>query len=128
MIRPTPSTVPPPVADCPLTLCVDYISSAWTPHILWYLRHGPRRFGDLRRDLDGVSAKVLTTRLRELEERLMIRRAVVPTSPPTTEYSLTELGERFSPILDAIVAVGHELKQARREDMQTVKPHIVTRG
>jgi DNA-binding HxlR family transcriptional regulator len=127
MIRPTPSTVAPPVADCPLTLCVDYISGAWTPHILWYLRNGPRRFGDLRRDLDGVSAKVLTARLRELEARMMIRRDVIATSPTTTEYSLTEFGERFSPILDAIVAVGHELKQARHDRAQAAAPQIVTR-
>src|SRR5688572_357297 len=51
MLLPTPSPVPPP--ECPLAVCIDYISGAWTPHILWYLRAGPRRFGDLRRDLSA---------------------------------------------------------------------------
>ena len=116
MLRPTASPVPPPDADCPLALCVEYISGAWTPHILWYLRAGPRRFGDLRRDLAVVSAKVLTEHLRALEARLMIERRVVETSPRTTEYSLTAFGRRFSPILDAIVEVGREIKAAKRGD------------
>lgn len=113
MLRPTPSPVPPPDADCPLALCVEYIGGAWTPQILWYLRAGPRRFGDLRRDL-SVSAKVLTGHLRSLEERLMVERRVVETSPRTTEYSLTDLGRRFTPIIDAIIEVGREIKAIRR--------------
>ena len=113
MLRPTINLVPPPDADCPLALCVEYISGAWTPQILWYLRAGPRRFGDLRRDL-SVSPKVLTQHLRALEERLILERRVVDTSPRTTEYSLTPLGQRFNPILDAIIEVGREIKAARR--------------
>jgi DNA-binding HxlR family transcriptional regulator len=118
MLRPTPSPVPSPDAECPLALCVNYISGVWTPHILWYLRAGPRRFGDLRRDLSVVSAKVLTAHLRALEERLMVERRVVHTSPPTTEYSLTPFGRRFAPILDAIIAVGREIKAAKRSDLR----------
>ena len=97
---------------------MDYISGTWTPHILWYLRAGPRRFGDLRRDLQSVSAKVLTTQLRALVARGMVRRTKVRTAPPTTEYSLTPIGERFNPILDAIVEVGRELKRVRAESEQ----------
>ena len=82
MIRPTPTTVRPPTAECPLTLCVDNLAGAWTPHVLWYLRDGPRRFGDLRRDLAHVSAKVLAARLRDLERRLIVRRTALPTSRP----------------------------------------------
>jgi DNA-binding HxlR family transcriptional regulator len=115
MIRPTPNPVPSPDADCPLAFCVHYINGAWTPHILWYLRAGPRRFSDLRRDLGIVSAKVLTEHLRALEARLMVERRVVDTSPRTTEYSLTEFGQRFNPILDAIIEVGREIKAAKRE-------------
>lgn len=116
MLRPTVSPVQPPDADCPLALCTEYIGGAWTPQILWYLRGGPRRFGDLRRDLSVVSAKVLTEHLRALEGRLMVERRVVDTSPPTTEYSLTPFGQRFTPILDAIVELGREIKAAKRHD------------
>jgi len=113
MLRPTPSPVPHPDADCPVALCVEYFGGAWTPQIIWYLRGGSRRFGDLRRDL-SVSAKVLTEHLRSLEDRLMVERRVVETSPRTTEYSLTELGRRFTPILDAIIEVGREIKAIKR--------------
>jgi DNA-binding HxlR family transcriptional regulator len=74
---------------------------------------GARRFGDLKRDLNGVSAKVLTTRLRELEERGVVTRTVLPTSPPTVEYALTDLGHRFQPALLGIAEVGKDLKKRR---------------
>ena len=91
--------------------CLEFLSGAWTPEILWYLQDKPRRFGDLKRDLDKVSAKVLATRLRELEIRDVITRKVLPTSPPTVEYALTKLGRKFSPVLSAIVDVGKHLKK-----------------
>jgi DNA-binding HxlR family transcriptional regulator len=121
MLRPTPSTVPAPDTTCPGTLCVDLLQGAWTPHVLWYLRGGARRFGDLKRDLDGVTAKVLTERLRTLEERGMVSRTVVPTTPASTEYALTDLGRRFIPVLDAIVALGREVNQPAPSDPQ---PHL----
>ena len=55
---------------CPLSDCMAFIGGAWTPNILWHLAQGPRRFSELRADMPLVSAKVLTQRLRELEERL----------------------------------------------------------
>ncbi|HET9869361.1 MAG TPA: helix-turn-helix domain-containing protein, partial [bacterium] len=60
-------------------------------------------------DLGGISAKVLTTRLRELEKRGVVTRSVMPTSPPTVEYALTALGGKLNPVLDAIVEVGKQL-------------------
>lgn len=98
---------------CPLEGCLKFLAGAWTPKILWYLRGEPRRFGDLKRDLGTCSAKVLTTRLRELEERALISRRVLPTSPPTVEYALTPLGGRLQPVLDAIAAVGSAMRKAR---------------
>ena len=96
--------------ECPLEEGLRFLAGAWTPKILWYLQEGPLRFADLRRKLEGVSAKVLTTRLRELEEKRVVLRVVQPTSPPTVLYSLTKLGRRFQPVLQAIVDVGSELK------------------
>jgi DNA-binding HxlR family transcriptional regulator len=116
---PNKSGTPP--AGCPLEEVLAFLNGAWTTKILWYLRTEPRRFGDLKRDLEGVSAKVLTTRLRELEERGVIHRHVQPTSPPTVEYSLTEFGHRFQPVLDAIVEVGVDL--AKRSTPQTQATH-----
>lgn len=95
---------------CPLSDCMAFIGGAWTPNIIWYLSSGPRRFSELRADIPLVSAKVLTQRLRELEERGILTRAVMDTSPPSVEYALTELGLEFMPVIQAITAVGQRLK------------------
>ena len=99
-----------PEMDCPLTDCMKIIGGAWTPNILWYLRSGPRRFSELRIDIPPISPKVLTTRLRELEERGVVTRTVMPTSPPSVEYELTIHGEKLIPAIEAIVAVGRAIK------------------
>ncbi len=98
---------PPPL--CPLSECMAFLSGAWAPNILWYLSGGPRRFGELRADIPRISAKVLSARLRELEEKGVISRHVMPTSPPSAEYSLTELGQELIPAINAIVRVGQKL-------------------
>lgn len=101
---------PPPLPACPLTECMAVLGGAWTPNVIWYLSAGPRRFGELRTDMPAISAKVLSTRLRELERRGVVRRTVMPTSPPSVEYALTELGRELMPAIAAIVEVGHKLK------------------
>jgi DNA-binding HxlR family transcriptional regulator len=68
------------------------ISRLWKPLVLWALATHPRRFGALRRELPGVSEKVLTQQLRELERDGIVHRAVHDQVPPKVEYSLTELG------------------------------------
>ena len=109
-----PSRVDPPPEECPLTECMALLGGAWTPNVLWYLREGPRRFNELRRDVDGVSAKVLSDRLRRLVADGVVERRVMPTTPPTVEYELTDLGREILPAVDAIVKVGHKLKRRRR--------------
>lgn len=101
---------PPPPEGCPLTECMSVLGGAWTANIIWNLCGGPRRFSELRADIPGVSAKVLTSRLRSLESNGVISREVKPTSPPSVEYALTDLGKELVPAIDAIVRVGHKLK------------------
>ena len=105
----------PPPFYCPLRECMEVLGGAWTPNIIWYLPAGPRRFGELRHDIPGISAKVLTTRLRDLEEKGIVLRDVKPTSPPSVEYSLTDLGGELKPAIEAIVSVGHRLKAQKGE-------------
>lgn len=93
-----------------LTECMAVIAGAWAPNVIWSLRQGPRRFNELRQDIPPISAKVLSARVKELEERGVVRRQVKATSPPSVEYELTELGAELIPALDAIVQVGHRLK------------------
>lgn len=99
----------PPPQDCPLDACLRLLSGAWALKVLWYLCDEPRRFGDLRRDIGRITSKVLTVRLREMEELGIVAREVIPTSPPQVEYSLTALGKELKPVLDAIEQVGKKL-------------------
>ncbi|GAB4529323.1 MAG: helix-turn-helix domain-containing protein [Parvularculaceae bacterium] len=105
---------PKPPEPCALTECMAIISGAWAPNVIWSLRAGPRRFSELRADIPPISAKVLSTRLSELEQRGVLMRHVRPTSPPSTEYELTALGAELIPALEAIVDIGHRLKGRRK--------------
>src|SRR5215475_7867852 len=88
-LRKSKVAIPPP--QCPIALCMELLRGAWAPHVLWYLRAGPRRFGELRHDIPRISARVLSARLREMEFRGMISRRLIDTSPPSAEYELTQL-------------------------------------
>lgn len=112
------SRVTAPREECPLTECLSLLGGTWTPNVIWYLRAGPRRFNELRGDLHGISAKTLTARLKRLEADGVVTRTVRPTSPPTVEYALTELGGELVPAVDAIVEIGHRLKRRRRETLR----------
>jgi len=102
---------PAPPSPCPLSTCMEVLGGAWTPNIIWNLSGGPRRFSELRVDIPKVSAKVLTARLRALEAKGVVIREVKPTSPPSVEYSLTDLGQQLVPAINAIAEVGFKLKQ-----------------
>ncbi|MGI8779918.1 MAG: winged helix-turn-helix transcriptional regulator, partial [Solirubrobacteraceae bacterium] len=102
---------------------------AWTPNILWYLREGPRRFNELRGDIHGISAKVLSARLQRLAADGIVERRVMPTMPPAVEYELTDLGREILPAVDAIVAVGHRLKERRFKQVRpAIRPGARARG
>jgi DNA-binding HxlR family transcriptional regulator len=101
---------PAPPNECPLSKCMEVLKGAWTPNVIWNLSGGTRRFSELRVDIPKVSAKVLTARLRDLAAKGVVRREVKPTSPPSVEYSLTDLGRQLVPAINAIADVGHKLK------------------
>ena len=99
---------------CPLTACMAVMKGAWTPNIIWSLSGGPRRFGELQHDIPRVSSKVLSQRLRELQDRRVVRRRVLDTSPPSAEYELTELGLELVPAIQAIARVGIKIAHPDR--------------
>ncbi|MFB9122151.1 transcriptional regulator [Paraburkholderia dipogonis] len=101
---------PAPENICPLSKCMALLGGAWTTEIIWCLSAAPRRFSELRVDIPAISAKVLTARLRDLEKKGIASRQVMPTSPPSVEYSLTALGAEFLPAIAAIAKVGDKLK------------------
>lgn len=107
----------PPPPGCPVSECMKLLSGAWAPNVIWALSKQPRRFGELRVDIPKISARVLSARLRELEAKGVLVRTVAPTTPPSVEYALTDLGRELVPAIAAIVDVGtrlHRRHAARR--------------
>ncbi|MBB3905438.1 DNA-binding HxlR family transcriptional regulator [Methylobacterium brachythecii] len=105
--------VPPP-PGCPMSACMNLLGGAWTPDVIWNLSEGARRFSELRRAMPVISAKVLSARLKDLEERGVVSRSVLATTPPSVDYALTDLGEELIPAIRAIVEVGSKLHQRTR--------------
>ena len=101
---------------CPVATTVQLIGSKWKLLILRNLRARPWRFNELRRDLAGISKKVLTDSLRAMEEDGIITRTVYPEVPPRVEYALSPLGESMKPILDAMEAWGKAYQQKLLEE------------
>lgn len=99
--------------ECPVATTVQLIGSKWKLLILRNLFMRPWRFNELRRDLDGISQKVLTDSLRSMEEDGLITRTIYPEVPPRVEYAVSELGESMHPIIDAMAAFGNEYKKRR---------------
>lgn len=88
--------------ECDVATTVQIIGNKWKLLIMRNLLMRPWRFNELRKSLDGVSQKVLTDSLRQLESDGIILRTVYPEVPPRVEYSLTELGESMRPVLSAM--------------------------
>lgn len=84
---------------CPAYSVLRLLSGKWKPAILYHLREGSLRFGDLRRSLPGVSQKMLTAQLRELEADGVVVRSVMACVPPRVDYALSSLGLALLPLL-----------------------------
>ena len=96
---------------CPVETTLTMISDKWKVLILRDLLTGTKRFGELKKSLTGVSQKVLTSQLREMEENGLVARKAYPEVPPRVEYSLTPLGRSLKPIMDAMRVWGEQYKQ-----------------
>jgi DNA-binding HxlR family transcriptional regulator len=108
--------LPPAPEPCPLERYLHVVSGTWVPRIVWYLRFGARRYGDLRRDLKSISSKVLTEKLRALQADGLVVRRVIEASPPQVEYSLSARGRAFEPVYKAMVAVAARLEKLDLEN------------
>lgn len=94
---------------CPVKLAAEIIEGKWTTLIIRELFSGKKRYSELQRALNKISPKVLSARLKFLEERGLITRAVFATIPPTTEYALTPIGYKLESLLLAMAEFGNEL-------------------
>ncbi len=97
---------------CPVATTVELIGSKWKLLIIRNLQMRPWRFNELKRDLEGISQKVLTDSLRALEDDGIVIRTVYPEVPPRVEYRLSEMGLSMRPILDAMEAWGRSYQRA----------------
>jgi DNA-binding HxlR family transcriptional regulator len=85
------------------------LSRKWHSLVLYHLSTGTKRYGELKKLIHGITQKMLTQTLRELETYRLIHREVYPVVPPKVEYSLTEYGEEILPILEKIQAFGEAM-------------------
>lgn len=91
---------------CSVEATLDLVGGRHKSLVLWHLRNGTLRFGELGRCIPQATPKMLTQQLRELEADGLVSRTVYPVVPPKTEYALTALGETFLPVLHAMCAWG----------------------
>lgn len=98
---------------CPVETTIEAIGGRWKVLVIHHLLDGTRRFGELTRLLDGISARTLTRQLRELEESGIVTRHIHAQIPPKVDYSLTPLGRKLTPILYAMHEWGEEVEKLR---------------
>ena len=96
--------------SCPVEYTASIISNKWKIIILRDLLTGTKRYNELSRSVVGISAKVLTENLRELEQDSIVIRKVYPVVPPKVEYSLSEKGEALREVLACMKAFGKKYK------------------
>jgi DNA-binding HxlR family transcriptional regulator len=96
---------------CPVTAALSVIGGKWKVIILWHLQDGVKRFGELQRLVKGISQKMLTQELRDLEESGLVGRKVYPVVPPKVEYSLTETGWSLKPLLEQLSEWGEQYQK-----------------
>lgn len=93
---------------CPITATLELIGGKWKAVILYHLISGTKRFGEIAVRIPTISRKVLTEQLRELERDGLVNREQFNEIPPRVEYSLTELGESLSPVMNEMATWGKE--------------------
>ena len=102
--------------NCPVESTLELIGGKYKALILWHLSEGKLRYSQLRDRLDGITPKMLTQQLREMEANNLVAREVFPVVPPKVEYSLTELGRSLMPVLVAMRDWGSEyLRLSQKE-------------
>ena len=104
-----PHTLP----ACPVEVTLMLISDRWKVLIIRDLLDGTKRYGELKKSVGKISQKVLTTKLRDMEENGLLTRKVYAEVPPRVEYTLTDTGLSLKPILDAMIDWGQEYKSQR---------------
>ena len=123
--RPTPDATIDPELACPISPVVDIVFSRWTTPVLWTLQaFGRQRFVELERRITGITPKVLTQRLRQLERDGLVVRTYHPEVPPRVEYEISELGRTLAPLFVHIA----EWAAANLDHVEAARQHYDDAG
>lgn len=87
---------------CSVSVTNDIFNDKWKLGVIWHLLDGEKRYKELSEEISEITQKTLTVKLRELEERGLIKREVFPEVPPKVVYSLTEIGRELKDVLNAM--------------------------
>lgn len=110
-------------SGCAVEVTLSVMGGTWKPIILFHLLHGKKRFGELGRSIGGITQRMLTLQLRELEEAGIVERTVYAEVPPRVDYALTELGHSLQPVLIAMRNWGNAYS---KRVAATDTPHVDT--
>ena len=103
--------------SCPVEVTLQLIGNKWKVLILRDLFEGTKRFSTLKKSVEGISQKVLTENLRDLEKNKIVVRKVYSEVPPKVKYSLTKLGKTLKPIIDSMYIWGEKYKNNNLEEL-----------
>ena len=104
--------------DCPVEYTASLLGNKWKPLILRELLTGTKRYNELTRNVVGISAKVLTENLRELEEDGILSRKVYPEVPPKVEYKKKKKGDDLREVINAMMAYGKKYKDMKQAQVK----------
>lgn len=96
---------------CPIETTLKLLDSRWKVLIIRELLSGTKRFGQLKKSVKGITQKVLTAKLRELEDTGLLERTVYPQTPPKVEYTLTDVGYSIRPVINTLQDWGKDYKK-----------------
>jgi DNA-binding HxlR family transcriptional regulator len=99
------------IYQCPFEFALDMVSGKWKSLVLYYLSEETLRYGEIRKKIDGITQKMLTQTLRELEKNGLVSRKVYPVVPPKVEYTITQSGASLIPIFESLQAWGERVAQ-----------------
>ncbi len=97
--------------SCGLTYAVELLNGRWKVNVIWNLAKGINRYGQIKRNIPGISEKMLTQRLKDLEKEYLIVREDFKTVPPRVEYHLTQAGRELVPVLEKLCKWGTKIRE-----------------
>jgi DNA-binding HxlR family transcriptional regulator len=112
---------------CPVEVTLSLLGNKWKVLIIKEIFTGTKRFGELSRGVHGISQKMLTQQLRQMEADNLIKRKIYAEVPPRVEYSLTEIGRSLSPILDVMHEWGTQYQMLNAKKGAGKKPENILR-